>query len=53
MYKRQVKLLRSGFGGRVVAIREDNIVDYDIDEALSFHKDMDRELYHLVGTISI
>ena len=48
-----VKLLRSGFGGRVVAIREDNIVDYDIDEALSFHKDMDRELYHLVGTISI
>lgn len=48
-----VKLLLSGKGNRVVAIRGYQIVDYDIDEALSMKKDFDCEMYELAKILSI
>lgn len=48
-----VKLLISGKGNRVVAIRGSQIVDYDIDEALSMKKDFDCEMYELAKILSI
>ncbi len=48
-----VKLLLSGKSNRVVAIRGSQIVDYDMDEALSMKKDFDHEMYELAKILSI
>lgn len=47
---RAVELLMDGKGGRVVGIKNNKIVDYDIDEALSMKMKFDKKLYkdHLV-----
>ena len=41
---RAVDLLRKGIGNRVVCIKRNEIVDYDIGEALSMHKTLDMKL---------
>ncbi|MBM7581546.1 6-phosphofructokinase 1 [Caldicoprobacter guelmensis] len=48
-----VKLLLNGKTNRVVAIRGSQIVDYDIDEALSMKKEFNQELYELAKVLSI
>ena len=48
-----VKLLAQGIGNRVMAVKEDKIVDYDILEALSMKKEFDYDLYNTVNEISI
>jgi 6-phosphofructokinase 1 len=48
-----VKLLLSGKSNRVVAIRGSQIVDYDIDEALSMKKEFDHGMYELAKILSI
>jgi 6-phosphofructokinase 1 len=42
---RAVELLSQGIGNRVVGIREDKIIDEDIDEALSMELKFDMDLY--------
>jgi 6-phosphofructokinase 1 len=42
---RAVELLSQGIGNRVVGIRDDKIIDEDIDEALSMELKFDMELY--------
>ncbi|MDP2892059.1 MAG: 6-phosphofructokinase [Bacillota bacterium] len=42
-----VKLLSQGIGNRVIGIRNDKIVDYDITEALGMQRTFDKELYDL------
>ena len=48
-----VKLLQEGKGNRVVAIKNNVVVDYDIYEALSMTKDLDMEMYDIANTTSI
>lgn len=48
-----VKLLQEGKGNRVVAIKNNVVVDYDIYEALSMTKDLDMEMYEIANTTSI
>ena len=48
-----VKLLQEGKGNRVVAIKNNVVVDYDIYEALSMTKDLDMEMYNIANTTSI
>ncbi|MBQ9066220.1 MAG: 6-phosphofructokinase [Clostridia bacterium] len=48
-----VHLLRDGFESRVVAVQAEQIVDYDIDEALSMEKSIDIDLYRMAHEISI
>lgn len=48
-----VELLKQGIGNRVVAMKKDEIVDYDIFEALNMSKSIDLELYRLAHEISI
>ena len=48
-----VELLKQGIGNRVVAMRKDEIVDFDIFEALNMSKSIDLELYRLAHEISI
>ena len=45
MGARAVELLEKGIGGRVVGIRQNEIVDDDIDEALSMELKFNHELY--------
>jgi 6-phosphofructokinase 1 len=47
-----VDLLAKGIGKRVVAMRNDKIVDYDIQEALSKKKGLDMHLYNIMEEIS-
>jgi 6-phosphofructokinase 1 len=47
-----VDLLVEGKAGRVVGIKENKIVDIDINEALSMKKEFDHELYNLATTLS-
>ena len=47
-----VKLLEKGIGNRVVALKDNRIVDYDIFEALNMPKTFDEEAYHLANLIS-
>ena len=42
-----VELLKAGKSNRVVAIRQDKIVDYDLNEGLAMKKSIDPELYHI------
>lgn len=48
-----VELLLQGKSNRVVAIQNDRIVDFDIEEALRMKKPFDFELYNIAHQISI
>ena len=48
-----VKLLEKGIGNRVVAIRNDQVVDYDIFEALNMKKPFDLKMYEIANVTSI
>jgi 6-phosphofructokinase 1 len=48
-----VELLLSGIGKRVVAMRDDKIVDYDIKEALELKKRPKTGLFKVAEDISI
>lgn len=48
-----VELLKEGIGNRVIAMQHDNIVDFDIFEALNMTKSLDLELYKIAHEISI
>lgn len=48
-----VELLEQGIGNRVVATKKEEIVDYDIFEALNMTKQIDLNLYKLAHEISI
>ena len=43
---RAVELLVEGIGGRVVGIRDNKIIDDDIDEALAMPLKFDYDLYN-------
>lgn len=47
-----VNLLDKGIGNRVVAMRDNKIVDFDIKEALSMKKPFDENLYKIANEIS-
>ena len=47
-----VELLSQGKGNRVVGMRKSEIVDFDIQEALSMKKPFEEELYHIAGEIA-
>ena len=44
---RAVELLARGKGDRVVGIKEDRIMDMDINEALEIHNRFDKNLYNM------
>ena len=48
-----VKLLKDGIGNRVIAYRDNKIVNYDIYEALAMVKPFDIESYNVANSISI
>lgn len=48
-----VELLEQGIGNRVVGIKEDKVVDFDIDEALDMDKPFEEELYEIANAVSI
>lgn len=48
-----VKLLMQGIGNRVVAMQREEIMDYDIFEALNMKKEINRNLFDLAHEISI
>jgi 6-phosphofructokinase 1 len=48
-----VELLSQGIGNRVVVMKENHVVDYDIFEAFKMKKEFDRKLYDINNTISI
>lgn len=47
-----VELLEQGIGNRVVGIKNSEIVDYDIQEALSMTKPYDEKLHHIAEEIA-
>lgn len=53
MGNRAVHLLQKGIGNRVVAMQKDDILDFDIYEALNMKKQIDMELYQVAHEISI
>jgi 6-phosphofructokinase 1 len=53
MGSRAVDLLTQGIGNRVVGIRDNKIVDFDIFEALKMTKTIDMKDYELAHEISI
>lgn len=53
MGSRAVDLLTQGIGNRVVGIRDNKIVDFDIFEALKMTKTIDMKYYELAHEISI
>ena len=48
-----VQLLLQGIGNRVVVVKDDKIVNYDIYEALSMTKEVDETIYKIAHEISI
>lgn len=48
-----VELLEKGVGNRVVGIKEDKVVDFDIDEALEMRKPFETELFNIADAVSI
>jgi len=46
-----VNLLKQGIGNRVVAMKGNDIVDYDIHEALKMKKSIDRNLFELADKV--
>ena len=53
MGHKAVELLKAGIGNRVLAIKKDEIVDYDIFEALNMKKSLNIEEYKIAHEISI
>ncbi len=47
-----VDLLSKGIGNRVVGFQNNNVVDYDIQEALKMTKSFEHELYRIANEIS-
>lgn len=47
-----VELLEQGIGNRVVGVKENKLVDYDIQEALSMTKPYDEKLHHIAEQIA-
>ncbi len=47
-----VQLLEKGIGNRVVGLRHDAVVDFDIQEALSMKKPFQEDLYKIANDIS-
>ena len=48
-----VKLLKDGIGNRVIGMKNGEIVNYDIYEALNMKKPFDDEMYEVANTTSI
>lgn len=48
-----VELLKDGIGNRVVAMKDNHIVNYDIFEALNMPKKFDKDTYSLANLIAI
>ena len=48
-----VELLQNGSGNRVVAMKGEEIVDFDITEALDMPRTFDEKLYHVSAVLSI
>ncbi len=48
-----VELLEKGIGNRVVGIKDDKVVDFDIDKALEMHKPFEEELFKIADVVSI
>ncbi len=48
-----VELLKEGIGNRVIAMQHDEIVDFDIFEALNMKKSLDLNMYKIAHEISI
>ena len=48
-----VKLLMDNIGNRVVAAQKEEVVDYDIFEALNMKKSIDMNLYNVAHEVSI
>ena len=48
-----VQLLLQGIGNRVIVLRDDKIVDFDIYEALKMERKVDTEVYKIAHEISI
>lgn len=48
-----VELLEQGIGNRVVGMKADKVVDFDIDEALDMDKPFETELYEIANAVSI
>lgn len=53
MGNRAVKLLMNNIGNRVVAAQKEEVVDYDIFEALNMTKSIDLQLYDIAHEVSI
>ena len=53
MGNKAVELLAAGIGNRVIAMKDNHIVDYDIYEALAMQKTIDTDLYRVAHEISI
>ena len=53
MGHKAVDLLAEGKGNRVVAMKNGEIVDFDITEALDMPRVFDEKLYNIAKTISI
>ncbi|MGF7060241.1 6-phosphofructokinase [Brassicibacter mesophilus] len=53
MGARAVELLLEGKSSRVVGVKGNQVIDLDIDEALSIEKQFDRETYNLTKILSI
>ena len=48
-----VQLIKAGIGNRVMAVHREDIVDYDIFEALNMQNEIDLNLYKIAHEISI
>ena len=48
-----VQLIKAGIGNRVLAIHKEEIIDYDIFEALNMENEIDLNLYKIAHEISI
>ncbi len=48
-----VELLKQGIGNRVVVMKDDKIVNYDIFEALSMERQVNTQIYKIAHEISI
>ena len=47
-----IELLSKGIGNRCVGFQKDDVVDYDIQEALSMKKEFPMDLYNMAHEIS-
>lgn len=53
MAAKAVDILMNGEGGRVVGIRDNHIIDEDVDEALHMPRTTDEDLYDLANRLSV